>query len=73
MELYDMSLGEYIRTKIHQQFNPAEESIWTIMIDIVEGLCFIHDHQVVHGNLNPRNGDIIRIVLTFSVISTWGM
>jgi serine/threonine protein kinase len=50
--------------------NPTEEnSIWKIMTDIVGGLCFIHGHHEVHGNLKPRNSDILDISLISSIIS----
>jgi len=31
------------------------ESMWPIMLDIVNGLHFIHRHEQVHRDLKPRN------------------
>lgn len=68
MELCDVSLHEYIyfeRPELPE--NPAFISnfallpmkmlnIWTIMIQITQGLVFIHTHKQVHRDLKPRNG-----------------
>jgi serine/threonine protein kinase len=31
------------------------EHMWSIMLDIVQGLHYIHSHEQVHRDLKPRN------------------
>jgi serine/threonine protein kinase len=67
MELCDINLGAYISgelpSEIHASFtvdagNASNRMIqvWRIMLDICNGVKFIHDHQEVHRDLKPNNG-----------------
>jgi serine/threonine protein kinase len=68
MELCDMNLDTYIYSrstpklvdKIPYFFNATATEraaqIKNIMLDIANGLVFIHDHNEVHRDLKPHNG-----------------
>src|ERR1700738_3943818 len=67
MEYCDLNLNNYIQrqwnSKMRSQFpnfiepTPADEAvqIWGIMIDIANGVAFIHSHKLVHRDLKPQN------------------
>jgi serine/threonine protein kinase len=70
MELCDINLGSYILgelpTEIHASFNVDASNrmvqVWKIMLDICNGVKFIHDHQEVHRDLKPNNGTYQAII-----------
>jgi len=67
MELCDINLETFIYTESFDGFEDDFDSIgespedvriqnmWPIMMDIVSGLWFIHEHGQVHRDLKPRN------------------
>jgi len=68
MELCDFNLETFIYNIDFDRFKSDFETtgksmeevrlgnLWTITIDIVRGLHFIHGHGQVHRDLKPRNG-----------------
>jgi serine/threonine protein kinase len=64
MELCDITLGDYISgelpSEFHASFNVDASNrmvqVWRIMLDICNGVDFIHDQQEVHRDLKPNNG-----------------
>jgi hypothetical protein len=64
MEFCDMSLEEYIKNDIPEPVSRnldkigSNDTIWALLVDVPSGLEFIHGHQVIHGNLKPRNGNL---------------
>jgi serine/threonine protein kinase len=71
MELCDLDLESYIFQDIPSEiFDSIQENlavhlpeasnkmvpVWRIMLDICNGVRFIHEHQEVHRDLKPKNG-----------------
>jgi len=55
MELCSINLKEFI------QRNPADfggvKNIWQILLDMANGIEFIHGCNVIHGDVKPSNGE----------------
>ena len=59
MELCDLSLDEYIKSKWSVspvEGPPKEYQIWNVMEQIASGLSFIHKNNEIHRDLKPSNG-----------------
>jgi serine/threonine protein kinase len=71
MELCDLNLESYIFQNVSPEIiasihdalavNSQEASnrmvpVWRIILDICNGVRFIHEHQEVHRDLKPKNG-----------------
>lgn len=46
------SLRQYLRTSSQDFRNNAKNNELTIMTDVVKGLCFLHERQLVHLDLS---------------------
>jgi serine/threonine protein kinase len=79
MELCDFTLNNYIledweknqrdkipETFIHQSPNNLIPNARQIMIDIAEGVIFIHSHGLVHRDLKPANSTVSIVERTHS-------
>jgi serine/threonine protein kinase len=57
MELCNGNLEEYILEHDPSGTNPITiGEVWHIMVQISNGLVFIHDQREVHRDLKPQNG-----------------
>ena len=60
MELCDFSLHDYNKCKrlVGQVEGSSRDDrhIWIAMMQIANGLCFIHNNQEIHRDLKPSNG-----------------
>jgi serine/threonine protein kinase len=62
MELCDLNLEEYIRSKWALQpveGAPSELDIWDIMSQISSGIAFVHAKNEIHRDLKPSNGMLL--------------
>ena len=66
MELCDFNLEAYATGRSATPLESWEAirsqgrvsvSVINIMLQILDGLVFVHDHNEVHRDLNPQNGD----------------
>lgn len=53
MELCDCNLRGYLSLK---ESRPSGSSLWTMLIQIVGGLNYLHDLNICHRDLKPENG-----------------
>ncbi|KAJ6611956.1 kinase-like domain-containing protein, partial [Mycena sp. CBHHK59/15] len=44
------TLNDYLRSR-----EPQPENLGRLLIDIVDGLAYLHSHDVIHGDLHPAN------------------
>lgn len=64
MELCDQNLEQYIyqdRTGSGEHFTMLE--VWTVMVQIANGVAFIHEQGEVHRDLKPRNSIYPRYIV----------
>lgn len=50
-ELGDVSLAEYMKTQATSTLPTLE--VYRLLEDLADGLTFLHDQDIVHGNINP--------------------
>lgn len=51
LELCDLSLREWLQ----KEPNRTAADTWDIFVQIVEGLCYIHEHGLIHRDIKPGN------------------
>src|SRR4051794_35156360 len=56
MELCDGDMHSYIEQRYYSGNPLAASEIADIMIQVLNGLVFLHDRNEVHRDLKPRNG-----------------
>jgi len=59
MELGDVNLDEYIKSKFIQNnaIGVPVTEVWNIMVQLSSGLSFLHLHRLIHCDLKPHNGN----------------
>ena len=66
MELCSLNLDQYnqsIRATIlvhHSVYDTRVGEIWSIVVQISDGLAFIHQQREIHRDLKPQNGSNLR-------------
>jgi serine/threonine protein kinase len=58
MELCDGDMDGYIRERYRQGKSFSGLEIADIMVQVLEGLVFLHNHDEVHRDMKPKNGSI---------------
>jgi len=60
MELCDFNLDDYNKWKklvVQVEGSPGDNRhIWSVMTQITNGLCYIHNNREIHRDLKPSNG-----------------
>lgn len=68
MELCDGDMDGYTRERYRQGKSFSGLEIADIMVQVLERLAFLHNHDEVHRDMKPKNGWISLLIGTNSVI-----